>query len=717
MLDLERPNTPSAEPVTQPLRPNHQLVAAESADVGHRTRLAAAIATLASVLLVALGALVGAHGVQAFGASAFFLATVGSAGAAQMRRSSRASFVLFSVAGSLTVTLLTGFALAEAHLWHPTVAFVVLAIASLALHARALRTYGPAGRTDVVPRLRSAAWPLLTCALGFALLVVTCLAHAGSQVGYFGEFGRLGAPWFVGLALIVLAVPLSIRAGAQWVVGLAVTALATALALTPALLYEYPTVTSAARHVGVAETIRHVGGVVRNGGIYHAWPGLFGGSGVIWDVGDVTNPLAWARWFPVLISPASALGVYVLGRRVVPTASDLRLWLAAAIFAVTNILGNAYFSPQSTSFVLALAVLALAVPTARSVDGRGKVLRLTGLTVVAFAITITHQLTPYLVVLALFVLVVAKLVRPWYVLALVGVPAIAWALAHYSVLSQYINLGAIGNATANAKPPDHGGHLGYRELTKVAIYTPLVLFVLVGLAALVAAIRMRTRLGWAMLACAVSPALLFFGNAYGNEAIFRVSLFSLPWLCLLIAARPVRRAVRATTVAAGLLVGTAVFAIGTYGLDWYRVIRPGTVDAVERFEQTAPAGSVLLIPGSGNALPGRLTDHSGAMQYVARDLLRTLPATRDYRPAQDVAHLTSVLTRAAGKLGGPPAIYAIVNTATGAYDDLYGIQRYADFKRMAVAFRNSKYWTPTFHARSATVYRLNVQAFRAEQSR
>lgn len=729
MLDLERPNTQPAEPVTTQTpaaQPSRQIVSMEPDDAGYRTRVVAAAATAVSVLLVALGAVTGASAVQAFGASAFFLVAVGSAGASQVRRISVASYLLFSVAGSMTVTLLVGFVLAEVHLWYPTAAFVVLAVASLVLHARALRErrrdlVAEPSRGELLTRLRAGVVPLAACGVGLALVVVTCLVHAGSNVGYFGEFARLGVPWFAGIALIVLAVPLAIRTGAQWITGLCVTALGAALALTPALLYEYPTVTSAARHVGIAQVIRHVGGVVRDGGIYHAWPGLFAGSGMIWDVGDVSNPLSWARWFPVLVNATSTIAVYVLVRRFTRTmtgaVSDLRAWLAAAIFTVTNILGNAYFSPQSTCFVLAMAVLVLAVPTEQSVAGRGKTLRLTGLGVVAFAITITHQLTPYLLVLALFVLVMCKLVRPWYVIAIVGVPAIAWALINYSVLAQYINLAAIGNATANAAPPNHGGHLGYRELTKVAIYSPLALYFVVAAVALVAAIRMRSRLGWAVLACAASPALLFFGNAYGNEAIFRVSLFALPWLCLLIAARPGRSRIRVAPLAAGLLVAAAVFGIGTYGLDWYRAIRPGTVDAVQRFEQTAPEGSVLLIPGSGNALPGRLTDRSGGMIYVDRDLLRNLPANRDYKPTSDVAKLTFVMTRAVGLLGRPPAIYAIVNTATGAYDDLYGIQRYANFQRMGRAFAHSGYWQQVFHAPSATLYKLNLNAFRAQEAK
>ncbi len=739
MLDLEPTTTRPAEPAplrtrshvaapTTASRPDHQIVAVEPADAGTALRVVAAAATALTIALVAIGAATHISSVQAFGASAFFLVTLGSAGASLVRHISLASYALFSIAGSMVTTILTGFVLGETHWWYPTAAFVVLAAISMGLHGYALvsrRWKVEAGRHassrisvgDALARVRGAAVPVLVSGAGLAALIWACETHAGSYASYGGALARVGPVWYAGLALLVIAVPLSVRTiAARRVTGLTVTTLATALALTPALLYKYPTVTSAARHVGVAEVMRHIGGVDHSGGIYHAWPGLFAGSGMMWDVGDVTNPLSWARWFPVLIGPASAIGVYLLARRVAVTRTgavpDHRLWLGAAVFAVTNILGNAYFSPQSTCFVLAVAVLVLAIPTERSLTGRGKLLRITGLTVASFAVTITHQLTPYLVVLALFVLVVFKLVRPWYIVLLTGVPAIAWALINIKVLGQFINLGSIGNAAANAAPPNHGGDLGYRTLTKVAIYSPLLLFICVGAAALIAAIRLRNRLGWAVLACAVSPALLFFGNAYGNEAIFRVSLFSLPWLCLLLVLKPMRVRASGTAITAFLLAAAAVFSIGTYGLDWYRVIRPTTVTAIEKYEQTAPAGSIVLIPGSANAIPGRLTDRSPDVQYVPRDMLKILPVSRGYNPVADVRKMSEKLAGAAQQVGGVPAVYALLNTATGAYDDLYGIQRYSDFVRMRSAFASSGYWVPVYRSGSATLYRLNVQALK-----
>ena len=717
------PSTTRRHASPEPSAPT-QLIADDPPDTGATLRWAAAGVTALSVAMVAVGAAAGVTTVQALGASIFFLFGIGSAATSVLRRVSGPNYCLFSVTTSLTITLLSGFAIAEAHFWHPLGVFVVLAGAAAVLHGTALvRTRGLAtdrrwSFAEVRQRVRSAAPALVASVVGLVLVIGSCLAHHGSYAGFAGMFSRIGPWWYAGIVLLVVGVVAAGAAGARWVAGFCVVVFVTALALTPALLYDYPTVTSAARHVGVAQVIRQIGGVDPAQGIYHRWPALFAGSATIWDVGDVTNPLSWSRWWPVLVNPVAALGVRALAERIlvatrIGPVSGYRLWLGAAVFAVANVLGNAYFSPQSTCFVLALVVLVLAVPTTSSATGRGKVLRLTGLTVVALAITVTHQLTPYLILPALFVLIVFRLIRPWYVLLLVGVPAVGWALANLSILGQFINLGALGKATSNAAPPSHGGDLGYRGLTDFAIYSPMTLFLVIGAAATFIALRHRGRLRWALLACAASPAALFAGNNYGNEALFRAALFSLPWLVTLLVSGRWRLRARLPAFGAALLIGAAVFSLGTDGMDWYRVIRPGTVQAVQKFELEAPAKSVVLMTGSGNAIPGRLTARSPRVDYVARDTLHVLPKSVHYNGANDVYSMTRALTRR----GNPAAYYALVTTSIGAYDDLYGIQRYHDFLAMRRAMQTSRYWKPEYRSASATLYRLDVPAFRAAAHR
>jgi hypothetical protein len=122
---------------------------------------------------------------------------------------------------------------------------------------------------------------------------------------------------------------------------------------------------------------------------------------------------------------------------------------------------------------------------------------------------------------------------------------------------------------------------------------------------------------------------------------------------------------------------------------------------------------VVLMTGSGNAVPGRLTARSPRDLYVARDTLHVLPKSVHYNGANDVYSMTRAMTRA----GKPSAYYALVTTSTGAYDDLYGIQRYQDFLAMRRAMQTSTYWKPEYRSASATLYRLDVPAFRAAKHR
>jgi hypothetical protein len=701
-----------------------------AAQYGRTTELPARVAatgiTFGLVALTTTAAAVGAHTVQSFAATVFFVCASGS-GLLQLRTKIQiADFIFLSVATSLTLFLLVGFALAELSFWHPVLAFALLAVVSLGGHsiglAKAVRaTDGPARfrlPTLIRPtaRLRSTLFVSRhsrdTClaGVGAALVLAAALLHRHFDPGRDGMFVRIGPLWYLGIVCLIVALVRSALT-ANPSTALIALAMVTVLSLTPALLYDYPTVTSAARHVGVAEVIRHAGHLELSQGIYDRWPALFAASGMLWDVGHVTNPLAWARWWPVLMNPMAVLGVRCLGGRLLntingPRISVHRLWIAGTMFGTANILGGAYFSPQSTCFVLALVVLWLAIPTKESLAGVERFGRLASLTVIAFAITVTHQLTPYLLLPAIFFLIVFRLVRPWWTLLLVGLPAAGWAFLNRAVLGQFVRLHAVGHVVSNAAPPSHGGSLPYRIQTELAIYLPLLLVLAIGAAAAIVVVIHRSRLQYCLMCCAASPILLFAANSYGNEALFRAALFGLPWLSILVVtgtwSRPRHRE------AFGILALTsfvAIYSIGTYGLDWYRAIQPGTVNAVKYFELDAPDRSVVVMAGSGNAIPGRLTYRSPEVEYLGRDTLHMLPADSNYNAQSDVLAFTQKILAEVHA----PAYYAITTTSLGAYDDLYGIQRYSDFREFENAIAASPYWVPVFVSPSAILYRLAVR--------
>ena len=140
------------------------------------------------------------------------------------------------------------------------------------------------------------------------------------------------------------------------------------------------------------------------------------------------------------------------------------------------------------------------------------------------------------------------------------------------------------------------------------------------LLALVGAWRRRHsgRIVLALLVLTYSPVLVLFGQAYGNEGILRVYLFSLPWAAALAAAavepgplsrkmmprlraatgsldfswiRPALRWLRAPVT---LLIVIALFFVAFYGDDAFDTFPQSEVTAIQSFLQSARPGPVYV---------------------------------------------------------------------------------------------------------------------------
>ena len=99
--------------------------------------------------------------------------------------------------------------------------------------------------------------------------------------------------------------------------------------------------------------------------------------------------------------------------------------------------------------------------------------------------------------------------------------------------------------------------------------------------------------------------MLFFAVHYGNEDIYRATLFALPWLALL-AAHIAVEAKKVVNLALPtlLMVLTTAYVVGDMGFDDMYVARPSDIDAALYFERTAPVGSAIIsIGGYGGDEP------------------------------------------------------------------------------------------------------------------
>lgn len=727
------------------------------------TRLALAALVVVTLGLLGAGQLFGLDALQGWSAGVFLLIELGIAPCLLWRPMSFSWFALLAVAGSIAGTIGIGFTMGILHDWHPATAMVGTVVVTLALLtpsvvrdvrrlARGRDHQGLPGATeDLLPRPGSGELTVgVATAVGLALTVLASATHQGNPQPA-GLYLIVGPLWYLGLAILVAAILYARRA--HTTPALPVLTLSGVVVLSQAIVYGSPTVATAARHVGVVQYVRAHGGLEPGLDIYQAWSGLFAGAAWLCDVGRIADPMTVATWWPVLLSIATALASVLLAGRWLPGLH--RPWLAGLVFSLTSTLNIVYFSPQSVGVFFAITIFALAVCPYRphrepeghtleetpigSAQGatwpsggpasirqarRRRPLAALGawladacapmppgvvllILLLSCTMAVTHQISPYLTVAALGLLWILGYMRPLWVLVLVLGPALMWAGANTRVLGRFISLGAVGRFWENAESPSHQGtQLPVPEVTRLAFDIPALLLLAVGLLAAACVLRYRTRPAWALAIAGASPALLFAATNYGQEGIFRVTLFAAPWLSVLAVGFAWPRAARrwlTPVLAAGIAIILAGNAFGQTALDWNRVLARDTPKATAQFENTAPDGSIMLVTGSSIVTPVKITAHYFNIEYLDRSTLSPFPAPdKPYDAAADVLSLTRKLVK-----GFPaPRYYALVSDSTGAYDARYGYQTYANYEKLAAAMAASPLWRPVFTGPTTTMYVL-----------
>jgi hypothetical protein len=640
-------------------------------------------------------------------------------------------FAAYSSAASLTITLGFGYLMALTHVWAPIPMLVGVVLATLWVLGRVVTRDLAAVRS--VPRVVRRPGLLVPAgsAIGVGLTVVAALLNQGDP-DPSGLLGKLGVPFWIGLAVLVATTVVAFVSRRS--LALPVLSLSAIVVLGQAIAYGEPAVMSAARHIGVVDYIRVHGGTLPWTDIYQTWSGLFAGTAWVADAGGIGNAMIIATWFPVLTTVGSTLCIVVLAGRWL--SGTTRPWIAAGVAALAGSLNITYFSPQAVGFLLAFAVLAIA--TERSDFARGglgevRLQRLRGgrrfsditgwhlrwsgpgriaaIFLISGVMIVTHQISPYLTTAALVALVVFRMVRPWWLPLLVGLPSIGFALLNTDVLGRFVSISAIGRIFQNVQPPSHSGATVPQPLiTRLAFDVPAAALVLVGLVALLTLARYRSRASFGILAAAASPITLLAATNYGQEGIFRVVLFATPWLAILAVGAPwsfrrfPRLRVLATPVlGAALAVLVFVNVFGQTALDWNRVMTRSESHATQLFERTAPTGSVMLLTGTPNAIPASTTANYFDVGYLSREALGAYPNPKEpYNATKDVSGLTrKLLQNFAAK-----DYYAIVAAPIGAYDQRYGFQTYANYEKLAAAMADSPYWTPVYHSGSTTLYKI-----------
>ena len=416
----------------------------------------------------------------------------------------------------------------------------------------------------------------------------------------------------------------------------------------------------------------------------------------------------YAAVFGAVGAGVNCLAVAQLARYFV---DDERAWWAGLVFALGSSLTTSFYAPQ----VAGLAFVTTATTALLRNSAGLKWSRVWAALALSITVAPTHQLSPFLAMLICIALVVVRLMKLWWSPVVLVAPALVWALLNRGVLKSYVSLGELFNIFSNFKTPSRpsSSALTADLVNRVTFWVPSIALVCIGVAALVALIRFHNRMTLGLALAAASPVGLFAANSYGSEGIFRVSLFCLPWLAIIGSINLPRTGRRFWTVPwhpvrnAGVVALTAVFVVGTTGMDYTRVINPENVKAAQWVEERVTADTRVFTLGTTLAEPSLISGKD--MFYISRELLLRDETTEiypaktgtDYDPQADLDVLMKHWMKTRARVR-----YVLASDRMKAFDERYGQQLASDQARLEQALRNTPGVTVAYQGDGVAVYQL-----------
>ncbi|WP_030415757.1 exopolysaccharide Pel transporter PelG [Streptomyces sp. NRRL S-1448] len=495
-----------------------------------------------------------------------------------------------------------------------------------------------------------------------------------------GLISVLPGATLAGAALLVAAFAAALQLPRQHRALLTSLLLLTVAALhaLPAVLEAEPRFPTAWQHLGFLDHLSRTGAAVPDLDARWSWPGFFAGAQFLAGACGVTDLTELLRWWPLALQLLYLPPLFLLLKAV--RAGWRAKWCAAWLFVLCGWVGQDYFSPQGFTYLLHLCFVAILLVWFRAPHraagrrrpgeaavlpaGPGRRVVLLAVLLALFTASVTgHQLTPFVMLGVLTVLVVARrctlpglplllgaLVAGW-----VGFLAEPYWSGHFDEL--FGGLGGVGaNVSSSVTDRITGGDPTHQLvlLTRVALAG--------GVLALAGCGVLRRRAAGfterSLLTLTAVPFLAFGLQSYGGEMALRVFLFALPGACTLaaLALFPHGTAARRGALGplAALLTGlllTAGFLVARWGNEPFERVRPGEVAAMDYvYAHDRPTVRLLWL---SNDPVGSVTP---AMPWGAKDMERVqyVPTLAPRDPAA-VASLVAALRKAG------PQSYLIVN--------------------------------------------------------
>jgi hypothetical protein len=318
----------------------------------------------------------------------------------------------------------------------------------------------------------------------------------------------------------------------------------------------------------------------------------------------------------------------------------------------------------------------------------------------------SHQLTPFMVISALALLVVFQISKVLRLPILFSVITILWIIymaVGFLAPNIYWIVKSIGTLVSNS------------QLVNTSVLSPVQAFIarvsqlfsisMVGLAILGFVRRVFNRsMDLPAILLIASPIPLLAANSYGGEMHLRVYYFALPFIAFLIAGlffpRPnmgtAFRSQASVFLVSFLMLGSFMFT--AYGREQMNYISPDEVNAITYLIKNAPKGS-LFIGGTTN-WPMLYQDYE---YYQYMTILNLPPAEQKEflaNPAFEFANITKSYAHA----------YLILTKSQEAQIDLTHVLPPGSFSKIEDSLRSSPYFVVDFQNADAIIFSLKPGA-------
>ncbi|MFT3877628.1 MAG: hypothetical protein QM708_14595 [Propioniciclava sp.] len=463
------------------------------------------------------------------------------------------------------------------------------------------------------------------------------------------------------------------------------------------------------KHLGVVELIASTGALQRGLDIYQGWPGFFAAFAWIGEASRLST-IAMATWFTLAVTFASAGAVYLLARALrLETADSLA---AAMVALLANWIGQDYFAPQAIGYIQAIVVAALALRARRS---RAAWV----MAVICFgALVITHQLTPFWLLGALFILAVLRRV-PWLLLVACGALALAQLAVNFDIADGYglfSGFNPVSNAQTNSVASTPGAELAIQQMTariaSVGLWGLAILIAFLGLIENSRRVWFRGT-GPVAVVLAFSPFAILLAQNYGGEALLRVMLYSIPGCSLLVGpwlARQIAGATWRRLIAGAVALFLALVPGHAYFATFYHYgVTKAEYEVEAQLERSVP-GHAFLSPLS-TYWPSRSTENYAARYAEYWDYDQSLQNVGggirlpDYLDVLE-AHLEE----------RPSPTFVLVGPRMDAFAAYSGFAREGTIERVRGELRQRARWDTVLERDGVSVFRYVPEHAREQEA-